>query len=218
MCHYYYNIWMKLKNMKTGSLNKGCLVCSNSKVFAGTNGVVELAKSTDVPAPYIHPTTKQCNYSYTHPTEKQCNYTPDLSNYATKADLSSVSSPWSLLESYTGSSNINALTNLNYSLFLLTLRFSATSGTVRIIGEYGQVDILDRNGATNGTSFVYFIRSYCDANWRSLSISAFWLEYGGQGTTPKLQAAYMENRDRNFYLSLYVNNVSSFSAKMYGIS
>ena len=199
-------------------LTHGLIQVANSKVFAKLGNGLVRDLTLDTNTVYTHPTTKQCNYSYAHPTEKQCSYTPDLSNYATKADLSSVSSPWSLLESYTGSSNINALTNLNYSLFLLTFKFSATGGTVRIIGEYGGVDILDRSGATNGTSFVYFIRSYCDANWGSLSISAFWLEYGGQNTAPKLQTTYMENANRDFYLSLYVNNVSSFSAKMYGIS
>lgn len=36
---------------------------------------------------YVHPTTKQCNYSYTHPSTKQCSWSPNLSNYATKSEL-----------------------------------------------------------------------------------------------------------------------------------
>ena len=71
------------------TLNKAGIVCSNSKVFAGTDSVVELAKTSDIPAQYVHPQEKQCNYSYTHPAEKQCNYEPDLTNYVTKEEMES---------------------------------------------------------------------------------------------------------------------------------
>ena len=36
---------------------------------------------------YVHPTTKQCNYSYTHPSTKQCSWSPNLSSYATQSEL-----------------------------------------------------------------------------------------------------------------------------------
>ena len=39
----------------------------------------------------MHPQEKQCNYSYVHPTSKQCNYEPDLSNYATKDEVTGMS-------------------------------------------------------------------------------------------------------------------------------
>lgn len=53
------------------SLNKGGIICANTKLFAGLNAVTEIAKKSDIPAKYIHPSSKQCNY------------TPDLSQYAT---------------------------------------------------------------------------------------------------------------------------------------
>lgn len=36
----------------------------------------------DIPAQYIHPAEKQCNYSYIHPSSKQCSWEPDLSDYS----------------------------------------------------------------------------------------------------------------------------------------
>lgn len=61
----------------TGSYNflaAGKIVVGNNKAWIGPNGV-ELTKDT----------------IYSHPTNKQCNYEPDLSDYATKEDLASVS-------------------------------------------------------------------------------------------------------------------------------
>lgn len=84
-------------------LSKGEIVCGNSRVFAGCNGVCQLANLADIPAAYIHPNTKQCNYSYVHPTTKQCTYTPDLSNYVTKSELSNFdiySKSYTLLKQY----------------------------------------------------------------------------------------------------------------------
>lgn len=169
---------------------------------------------------YTHPTSKVCNYTYTHPTTKQCNYTPDLSNYATKSDLNSVSSPLVLLESYSGSANINALTNTNYAMFLMTFRFHTESskGSIRITGEYGTIEILDNSAATNKSSFVYLLRNSCEPTWHILQISAFWLSYGGKNSTPYIKTAYMENSGSNYYLTLYVGSVSSFSAHIYGIA
>lgn len=47
---------------------------------------MELAKTSDIPAQYVHP------------QEKQCNYEPDLSNYATKHEVSANLAwrPWML--------------------------------------------------------------------------------------------------------------------------
>ena len=41
-------------------LNKGSIVAGSSKIWAGLNAVTELAKKTDVPAAYVHPSTKVC--------------------------------------------------------------------------------------------------------------------------------------------------------------
>ena len=54
------------------SLTKGTIVCANNRVFAGCNSVRQLANLADIPAKYVHPATKQCNYSYTHPSTKVC--------------------------------------------------------------------------------------------------------------------------------------------------
>ena len=40
----------------------------------------QLARLDQVPAQYIHPTTKQCNYSYTHPSTIQCNAASEINN------------------------------------------------------------------------------------------------------------------------------------------
>ena len=53
-------------------LTKGAIVCANNRVFAGCNSVRQLANLADIPAKYVHPATKQCNYSYTHPSTKVC--------------------------------------------------------------------------------------------------------------------------------------------------
>lgn len=54
--------------MKLPVLNKAGIICSNTKIFAGCNSVVELAKKSDIPAKYVHPSTKQCNYTVESPT------------------------------------------------------------------------------------------------------------------------------------------------------
>lgn len=42
------------------TLTKGSIVAGSSKIWAGLNSVTELAKKTDVPAPYVHPSSKVC--------------------------------------------------------------------------------------------------------------------------------------------------------------
>lgn len=41
-------------------LTKGSIVAGSSKIWAGLNSVTELAKRSDVPAAYVHPSTKVC--------------------------------------------------------------------------------------------------------------------------------------------------------------
>ena len=91
------------------TLNKAGIVCSNSKVFAGTDSIVELAKTSDIPEQYVHP------------QEKQCNYEPDLSNYATKDEVSGMS----LIASgrWTVSDNniiIDGLENISHMILFLS--------------------------------------------------------------------------------------------------
>lgn len=75
MCHYYYNIWMKLKNMKTGSLTQAGISVGQSAAYCklGNGTVRNLCQDTI----YTHPSTKQCDYSYVHPTTKQCSWEPE---------------------------------------------------------------------------------------------------------------------------------------------
>ena len=79
-------------------LNKAGIICSNSKVFAGCNNVVELAKTTDIPAQYVHPQEKQCTWNpeitiipkiyYTQSFE--VNRAVDVSSYGINQNLGSV--------------------------------------------------------------------------------------------------------------------------------
>ena len=55
-------------------MNSGQLLVNGNDFYVGngSNEKVQLARLSQVPSAYIHPSTKQCNYSYTHPTTKQC--------------------------------------------------------------------------------------------------------------------------------------------------
>ena len=53
----------------------------------GNDTIRDLTQDNDTI--YVHPTTKQCNYSYEHPSEKQCDYEPDLSAYITRDEFES---------------------------------------------------------------------------------------------------------------------------------
>ena len=65
MCHYYYNIWMKLKNMKTGSLTKGQISVAKSKVYAklGNGTVRDLTLDTDTKVQVINNLTSSSTTS-----------------------------------------------------------------------------------------------------------------------------------------------------------
>ena len=66
-------------------MNSGRILVNGSSFYCGnsTSSLCQLALKTDVPAQYVHPSTKVCDYSYIHPTSKQCTWTPDLSGCAT---------------------------------------------------------------------------------------------------------------------------------------
>ena len=66
-------------------LNSGRILVNGSEFYCGnsTNGLCKLALSSDIPEsaePYVHPATKQCNYTYTHPSEIQCNAASEISS------------------------------------------------------------------------------------------------------------------------------------------
>ena len=63
-------------------MNGSDFYCGNS-----SNGLCQLALTSQIPAAYVHPITKQCNYAYTHPTSKQCNWEPSMDGYMKKTDL-----------------------------------------------------------------------------------------------------------------------------------
>lgn len=57
-------------------MNSGRIGVSGNSFYCGSGSNVpcQLALKSDIPSvtPYVHPSTKQCNYAYTHPTTKQC--------------------------------------------------------------------------------------------------------------------------------------------------
>ena len=83
----------------------GRTLVNGSDLYIGnsSNLPCQIARLDQVPAGYMHPTEKQCNYTYTHPSSKLCSWTPDLSGYATKSDLNDYSihsKPFTLLKQY----------------------------------------------------------------------------------------------------------------------
>ena len=106
------------------ALNKAGIVCSNSKVFAGTDTVVELAKTSDIPEQYVHP------------QEKQCNYEPDLSNYVAKDEISAL------------------IPGNKYKLISRgTVRYDSTQnviGNVSNLSEYSDIFVVAGNGNNYG--------------------------------------------------------------------
>ena len=59
-------------------LNSGRILVNGSSFYCGnsTSNLCQLALKNDIPAQYVHPAQKQCNYAYTHPSAPQC----DLKN------------------------------------------------------------------------------------------------------------------------------------------
>ena len=68
------------------------MLVSGSDFYCGNSSGApcQFALKSQVPSQYVHPTSKQCNYTYTHPSTKQCNYSVDLSGYAKSSDLNSL--------------------------------------------------------------------------------------------------------------------------------
>ena len=66
-------------------LVSGRLLVDGNDFYLGNSSSqkVQIARVDQIPAvtQYVHPTTKQCNYTYTHPAEKQCSWTPDISEF-----------------------------------------------------------------------------------------------------------------------------------------
>ena len=56
-------------------MNDNSFYCGSS-----SNLPCQLALKTDVPAQYVHPTAKQCNYSYTHPSTIQCSAATEINS------------------------------------------------------------------------------------------------------------------------------------------
>ncbi len=71
------------------TLQTGRVAVEGSNFYCGNGDCspCQLALASQIPSAYVHPSTKQCNYSYTHPTAKQCSWTPDMDGYMKKSDL-----------------------------------------------------------------------------------------------------------------------------------
>lgn len=65
-------------------LNNGKLVITPNHAYIGPNKI-DLTTDTK----YVHPSSKQCNYSYTHPATKQCNYSVPIVNNLTSTSTTS---------------------------------------------------------------------------------------------------------------------------------
>ena len=55
-------------------MNSGRILVNGSSFYLGnsTSNLCQLALKSDIPTQYVHPATKQCNYTYTHPQACQC--------------------------------------------------------------------------------------------------------------------------------------------------
>ena len=74
------------------SLTTGLIQVANSKVFCklGNNKIRDLTQGTA----YVHPATKQCNYTYTHPSTPQCNVSSRLDSIENKVNTTSGVPRW----------------------------------------------------------------------------------------------------------------------------
>lgn len=170
---------------------------------------------------YTHPSTKQCNYSYTHPTSKQCTWNPDLSNYATKSELSSVSSPWQLLQTFSGDESMTVISNTSYSFFLFTAKWSESSSRSSIrIGnnsDGGLFSVLNNDSSVlkNGTAFAYIRRILYNDSWGQGECSVHTVADAGSAMSFESMRI---NMSRNGGLELHVSGLSGFSGRLYGIA
>lgn len=81
---------MKSQIRKPTILAKGTIVCANNRVFAGCNTVRQLANLADIPAQYVHPATKQCNYSVDTSSFLQIETTSQSMSYSSSAQYRSL--------------------------------------------------------------------------------------------------------------------------------
>ena len=58
------------------------MLVKNNEFYCGSAGNLpcQLARLDQIPAGYVHPSTKQCNYSYTHPSTIQCNASTEINS------------------------------------------------------------------------------------------------------------------------------------------
>ena len=65
-------------------MNSGRILVNGSSFYCGnsTSSLCQLALKSDIPnvTEYVHPSTKQCNYSYTHPSTIQCSAATEINN------------------------------------------------------------------------------------------------------------------------------------------
>ena len=87
-CYFRFDRSQCISKRLRKSLNSGQILVNGSSFYCGnsTSSLCQLALKSDIPnvTQYVHPSTKQCNYSYTHPSTKQCSWNPDLTNINAK--------------------------------------------------------------------------------------------------------------------------------------
>ena len=102
-------------------LSSGRILVNGSEFYCGnsTNGLCKLALSSEIPSvtPYVHPTTKQCNYVYTHPSEIQCNAASEINSLKT-----SVSSGKSQIASAITDKGVSTSSSASFSTMASNIR------------------------------------------------------------------------------------------------
>ena len=168
---------------------------------------------TDIPevTPYVHPSTKQCNYVYTHPSTKQCNYS--YTHPTAKQCSWNPSGTWSLLrdQTYTGNSINFEYTHTVSSAIDLTNKCGIAcrlSGTFQILTastymariqvtgipyEYG---FFNGNATTIGTYNIdvtnasFFQSAHCvTSNYNGVSLDPY-INSGNVATTRDPTSTY----------------------------
>ena len=153
-------------------MNGSDFYCGNS-----SNGLCQLALTSQIPAAYVHPAAKQCNYVYTHPTSKQCNWEPSMDGYMKKTDLGVETVSLSSLAVGTivnfGKHSVNGEAPWMIPWRIIKKNHSGyPSGSVTLIADQcidiRAFDAQEPNNSDSGR------RSYGNNNWR-LSNIRLWL-------------------------------------------
>ena len=222
-------------------LVSGRLLVNGNDFYVGNSSSqkVQIARADQIPqvTQYVHPTTKQCNYTYTHPTEKQCNWAPSSTSFYTKLRTFSFTLNWSHKEHDSASAigqqfDISSYIQ-NYSQFKLVCT-KCSYGSILSRSDYSSdvvlglwysfsSDTLDKYGQTYDyqlTDSKSFPHNQTSSN-SSFNITSEYKTIQGQLPWQKIAGSLVKCVDINSYggltykvfdnpkLSLYIGSTSS---------